>query len=82
VFRSLGRGGISEAASLGGQSWGLNAGVLGTARPTRRAASNRPRRRYGEGSATLTYAKGERKKRNLVNDNTKYIAMQLRVISN
>ena len=29
VVASLGRGGISEAASLGEQSWRLSAGVLG-----------------------------------------------------
>jgi hypothetical protein len=34
VLESLGRGGISEAASLGEQSWRLSAGGLGTARPT------------------------------------------------
>ena len=32
VVPSLGRGGISEAASMGEQSWMLNAGVVETAR--------------------------------------------------
>ncbi len=51
-------------------------------RPTRRPASNRPEGRHGEDTATLTYAKGEQKKGNLVNHNTKYIAMQVKVVIN